>query len=286
MNALEQQQIRDKCAYDEGVNFLLQFPGMTQEILESFFIPDSQPNALSLNEIYERMLLSATNVGHNINTVRKHIGHIWFDQDATAQVGWNLMRETLFHFDAKRISQTFGENTEQWAAVWGAIKPDGEQPPRTIERFCKTIISAASFINQFNSADDFYEWVNFFDRDSRARAALPMLIESEVYGYGFALACDFIKGLGYPNFPKPDLHLMDICRGLGLCSEKATSFEVYKTTIRAAQNAGVTPYAYDRVFYIIGSENFFNQTVERPIGITNTKAIFIQRTRPILDAIK
>jgi len=286
VNAIEQQQMKDKCAYEEGVKFLLQFPGMTQEILESFFIPDSQPHTLPLNSIYENMLLSATNVGRNINTVRKHIGHPWFD-DAAHKI-WDDTKAKLFHFDPKIIEETFGEDWEKWGNVWTAIATNTSQPPRTVERFCKTIISAAHFINQFTSADDFYNWIEFFDHDSRARAALPMLIEAEVYGYGFALSCDFIKGLGYPNFPKPDLHLIDICRGLGLCSSQATPYEVYKTTIRAAQNANVTPYAYDRVFYVIGSENFFQEsnTIKRPPNMTNTKTAFIERTLPILADIK
>ncbi len=37
-----------------------------------------------------------------------------------------------------------------------------------------------------------------------------MLLGREINGFGFALSCDFLKELGYEDFPKPDVHLRDI----------------------------------------------------------------------------
>jgi hypothetical protein len=65
-------------------------------------------------------------------------------------------------------------------------------------------LSGAKFLSQFSSADDFYRWVDFFGEDERARSALPMLLPEEIAGFGFALACDFVKELDYENFSKPD----------------------------------------------------------------------------------
>jgi hypothetical protein len=283
MNLLEQQRMRDRRAYEEGIKFLLQFDGLTESILESYFQPDSQARALTIGGIYEKMLLSATNVGRNINTVKKHLGHAW--GNSVQQEEWLLTKSKVCAFMPKKIIETYGDNPANWHMVWHTIRPNTAIPPRTVMRFCQTVISAASFIAQFHSADDFYDWIEFFDRDVRARAALPMLIENEVVGYGFALACDFIKDLGYANFPKPDLHLEDICKGLGLCSQQANMFQVYKAIIRAAGNAEVTPYAFDRVFYLIGSGNLFNHVQLRAKleSMVNRKKIFIEKGRNILQ---
>lgn len=63
---------------------------------------------------------------------------------------------------------------------------------------------------QFTSAEDFCAWVDLFDYDDKTRPALPLLLQSEVYGFGLALACDFLKELGYLNFAKPDVHLTNL----------------------------------------------------------------------------
>lgn len=78
------------------------------------------------------------------------------------------------------------------------LKPRGSirRTPRSIwPRYCRTILSGAKFLVQFESANDFYEWVDFFDKDERARVALPLLLDREIEGFGFDLACDFVMGL-------------------------------------------------------------------------------------------
>jgi len=113
-------------------------------------------------------------------------------------------------------------------------------------------------MTQFETADDFYKWVDFFDSDSRARAALPMLLDNEIKGLGFALACDFLKELGYINFAKPDVHLRDIFMGLKLCPPKVNDYQVFKAVIRLAKNAGVPPYSADKLFWLVGSGYFYD----------------------------
>lgn len=117
-------------------------------------------------------------------------------------------------------------------------------------------------MSQFSSADDFYEWVerweNFSDKDERARPALPMLLAQEIDGVGFALACDFLKELGYKNFSKPDVHVKDIFGGIGLCPLGASDYEVFKAVARVARNVDVTPYNVDKLFWLIGSGYFYD----------------------------
>jgi len=159
------------------------------------------------------------------------------------------------------------------------LNPIGKirRTPRSIwPQYCTTILYAAQFMTQFEKPDDFYNWVDFFDSDSRARAALPMLLGNEIKGLGFALACDFIKGLGYVNFAKPDVHLRDIFIGLNLCPPKANYYQVFKAVIRLAKNAGVTPYKADKLFWLIGSGYFYDDKYIGNNGrVGNYKAQFI-----------
>ncbi len=112
---------------------------------------------------------------------------------------------------------------------------------------------------QFPAAKEFYEWVDFFNDDDRARPALPLLIHQEVFGVGFALACDFLKELGYTKFAKPDVHLIKIFVGLELCPPGPTPSpsQVFKSIIRVADNVKKTPYDVDKLFWLVGSGNFY-----------------------------
>ena len=162
-------------------------------------------------------------------------------------------------------SEVLAKFTTSWEQVLdeieGRLKPTGKirRTSRSIwPHYCQTILSAAQFMVQFPTVDDFYQWVDFFDHDDRARAALPLLLDREIDGFGFALACDFLKELGYINFAKPDVHLRDIFVGLKLCSEKADDYEVFKAVVRVAKNAGVTPYNADKLFWLVGSGYFYD----------------------------
>jgi hypothetical protein len=146
--------------------------------------------------------------------------------------------------------------------VVGQLEPRGSirRTTRSISpQYCRTVLSAAKFLSQLESAEEFYGWVASFDGlDERARPALPMLLDTEIAGLGFPLACGFIKELGYENFSKPDVHVKDIFWAIGLCPWGTSDYEVFKAVARVARNVGVTPYNVDKLFWLlIGSGNFY-----------------------------
>ncbi len=55
-----------------------------------------------------------------------------------------------------------------------------------------------------------------------------MLLDAEIFGYGFPLACDFLKEIGYVDYGKPDVHLKNIFCELGLVDE-GDDYKVFKT---------------------------------------------------------
>jgi len=189
----------------------------------------------------------------------------------------------LEDFNPEAVLAKYGDN---WQAVLDQVvkelKPRGEirRTPRSIwPLYCQTILSAAAFIDQFDSAKQFFEWVDFFDRDARARPSLPMLLDREIDGFGFALSCDFLKELGFINFPKPDVHLHDIFTALELCQAEADDYQLFKAIIRVAGNANVTPYAVDEVFWLIGSGKFYADPAIGSIGSHKQEFIEFARSK-------
>lgn len=83
-----------------------------------------------------------------------------------------------------------------------------------------------------------------------------MLLSKEIDGFGFALACDFLKELGYRDYPKPDVHLIKIFSSLGL-SESDEQYDVYKSIIEMSEVVGEDAYTVDKIFWLISSGRFY-----------------------------
>jgi thermostable 8-oxoguanine DNA glycosylase len=245
-NLISQDKI-DKQVYLLAKEYLLSLEKITSELLEKYLVPpEGGPKTLS--EIYIRMLESAQNAGMGPKVIGEAMG------------GLEKLRPLLLEFEPRSVVAKYGND---WARVLDdivvTIKPKGKvrKTPRSLwPRFCKTIVSGAKFLAQFETADDFGKWVDFFDRDERARPSLPMLLQYEIDGFGFPLACDFLKEIGYANFGKPDVHLKAIFAELKL-SETRKDYDVFKAIVRVAKNAGVTPYNVDKLFWLIGSGKFY-----------------------------
>ena len=139
--------------------------------------------------------------------------------------------------------------------------------------YAKSIISASKFINSFDNAKDFDDFVNRFSYNEMSSAALPMLLEREIFGLGFPLACDFLKELGYSEYPKPDVHIKDIFVALDLCENN--DYSAYKAVIEMANIVEDCPYNVDKMFWLIGSGNYYLHN----ISIGRNKDKFIERIK-------
>jgi hypothetical protein len=267
----------DKAVYDFAKQFLLQQSGdgVTPELLEKHLNPKPRPQ--SIPSIYQRILESAQNANLKANVVGGAIG------------GVENLGPSLCEFDPKLVLAKY----PSWESILDGLERTllrGRKIRRTSRslwpHYCQAILSSARFMSQFETADDFYNWVSFFDNDSRARPALPMLLANEIEGFGFALASDFLKELGFINFGKPDVHLRDIFVGLNLCFADASDYEVSKAIVRLAKNANVSPYNTDKIFWLIGSGFFYD---DKQIGdkgkIGSRKAEFIREAKAKLPSL-
>ncbi len=93
---------------------------------------------------------------------------------------------------------------------------------------------------------------------------LPLLLSEEIAGYGFALACDFLKENISPLFVKPDTHIKYIFKGLGLSNVDASDYQVFLDVVRFANSISQIPFAVDRLFWMIGSGKFPNAVLQVP----------------------
>ena len=133
-----------------------------------------------------------------------------------------------------------------------------------------------SFFDWVCCPDDFDSFVNQFRYNSAAKIALPLLISTRIRGMGFALVCDMLKEMGYVDYPKPDVHIIDICEALGLSSRN--QYDCFETICQMATDNDVTPYRVDKILWLICSGRFYMDGM----NIGRHKEQFIESARQML----
>ncbi len=227
--------------------------GMKKSDLDKYFHgEDREPE--SLKDVFIQLIASAQNrrampKAIKFNDRKKEIGRILYDFDfvKTAQMDLASLHKqfcNVFH------SEYIESSHDSWR-IWS-----------------NAVIDSAKFISEFKDLKDFKGFVNLFYCNARTRIALPLYISTKIKGIGFALACDALKELGYTQYPKPDGHIINTCYELGLSSKNGTSNEAmisaFEAVVKMAEDNEVTPYQVDKVLWLIGSGNFYNNGISIP----------------------
>lgn len=241
---------RNKLIFAAARNYLLTFPNVDEGMIDKHLNYRKEGRRNSLNDLLFGML----------NSVQNKQGM----QDRVFGKLENL-QPYLENYDPLQIAKRYGDNwSRDWGKLFVAIQ-NGYTPPgkMAIDKprnpwviFCKATISASHFLSRFSDVGEFDEFVSRFYLNEYTRLALPLLLDKEIFGLGFALACDFLKENGYPKFVKPDTHIKDIFKGLGL-SQYDDDYEIFKDVIRFSESIDEIPYVVDKLFWLVGSGKFY-----------------------------
>ncbi|HPM47658.1 MAG TPA: hypothetical protein PL056_11365 [bacterium] len=209
---------------------------------------------MNMKDVFKRMIISSANRQMGKNVILKRT-----EKDGD-EIG--ILTDVLFDFDHNKVITKYGEDCETLLNELVKIVGEVRKEKNSLwPKFCKTILSSGKFLNKFNDFSDFESWVIFFNKDSRSRVALPMIISKEVEGFGFALACDFLKEIGYEGFGKPDVHIKEIFYGLKLSNSKEDYF-VFKDLVEFATLADKSPFYIDKLFWLCSTGNFHYDKIE------------------------
>jgi len=178
------------------------------------------------------------------------------------------MDQILFQFEPRQVLRVYKND---WGSLFKEYKKEfGSRYKMVISNkknawvmYSKGVLSCANFLDNFTSFKEIDGFVKYFTRENNEFliAALPMLLEKEIYGFGFPLACDFLKELGYNQYGKPDVHLKEIFTGLKLV-ETQNDYEIFKLLVRIGKIVGKAPVIVDKVFWLIGSGKFHLDNIE------------------------
>ena len=169
------------------------------------------------------------------------------------------IKEILYGFDFRRVADCNPEKL--YYTFRHEFNVTSKDTPQNLwNRWTYAVVDSAKFVSQFNSVDDFKDFVSLFDYNSTTRMALPLVISTKIKGVGFALACNFLKELGYVNYPKPDVHITDTCTAFGLSDEN--QYSVFEAIVQMAEDNGESPYKVDKVLWLICSGFFHNDDIK------------------------
>lgn len=257
-------------AYQSAKEYLLNRINRSdaETILEHYIsLPDGSANPTSIENLYLRLLSSAQNANMKAGVIGGSIG------------GVEKLGSVLCNFSPTDVVEKYGNNfLTLLNDVETQLKPNGKfrKTPQSIwPKYCNTALNAANFLSQFSSGGEFYSWANHYYKDPRSLAALPLILEQEIYGIGYPLACDFLKELGFINYGKPDVHIMDIFIGIGLCNSKLSPYQIQKTIVEIASANNVSAYNVDKLFWLIGSGKFYDHPDIQSTG--RNKSDFIEQ---------
>lgn len=244
--------------YEEAYKFLELKVG--EDVLKRQFEGYLNQTPQSLNIVYKRLLESLKNRQGFVNFIAKI----------------ESMDSILLDFSPNDIHLKYGNDWEKlfkdFEKIFGdKYKMDINNKRNSWVIFTKGVISGAKFLSNFKIVKDFDNFVHSFFYNEFTIASLPMLLEKEIFGLGFPLACDLLKELGYIQYGKSDVHLKDIFEQLHI-SEDVSDYEVFKKIVKIGLLVNQPPVIVDKIFWLIGSGRFY----ESDINIGKQKAEFVK----------
>ena len=249
--------------FDEAQEYLLSFDPIDENMLDKHLNAWKECKTHTVQDLLWGMLESVSNkrgMPHTIGPIEK-------------------LRPFLEDFIPSRIIEKYDDDWKKlFKTIENKYKPPGrmaiDNPKSYWVIFCKSVISVSRFLSRFSNLDEFGNFVSQFYLNEYTRVALPLLLEKEVFGLGFALACDFLKENGYTKFVKPDVHIKAIFHGIGI-SKSNSDYDVFKDVIRFSEDINELPYCVDKLFWLVGSGRFYLDEVR----INTNREEFIERIK-------
>ena len=234
----EQNQKVYKLMYKYLLKILPQ--GVQKEDLDRYF-ESEHTDINSLNEVYEQFLFSAQNYQSMPNVIK-------FTQRKEE------IKSMLFNYDFKQISELNPKDLyQQFRSAFNVNSADNNF--NSWLKFSKSAITSAKFMSEFKNVEDFKTFVQQFDYNVHTRMALPLLIAHKIHGFQFALSCDCLKELGFTNYCKPDVHIIDVLEQTGISTKDPIN--VFESITKMAKDCNTTPYKIDKIMWLICSGNFY-----------------------------
>ena len=228
-------------------------------------IYDISNSKTTLDNIYKRLLISCQNRNMMSSVIK-------FDKRE------EKFADILEQFNPSKILKKY-KSGEDLYKIFEQTKEFGvnKEHNELWKSFAQSVIDGAKFISRFDNVEAFKKMIGNIASYFPGTMMIPRLICGEIRGMGEALACDFIKEIGYVEYAKPDVHInyiiKEICNIDAIYDnesikvkdkEKITAIEVLNAIQQIAKNAGVSAFAVDKILWLIASGKYYDVDGKEP----------------------
>lgn len=258
---------KESIIYKEAIAFLLK-DGINSDLIKTYLTSERKKD---LNGIFYRLCESAKNRSMHDRVINQYLKSNTLEP----------LKELLFGFNPKEVAEKYKINKDERklrdsiADTIGKEEEKEKSERSILYQFAKTIIYSSHYLKSFTDAKDFYKWAEPFTQNDKIKYALPLLISAEIFGIKLALACDFLKEIGFMQYGKPDTHLKEIFTNSGLIDGKENKTSKQDLDIlRVIENIAeanpvtlgipTTPFAVDKIFWLVGSGKYYHTGQQMP----------------------
>jgi hypothetical protein len=247
--------------YLEAHNFLKEQAG--EDFMGELGDFKPTPRANNMKQIFYRLIESLIAT----RTMRETVGEI------------ALLADVLLQFNPKKTYKFYGNDV---AKLLNEIKAKHDSweigSYARWEVFCKGLLSGASFLSRLGSAKTFNQFVCGFKYNEKTMAVLPLLLQKEIRGLKFPMACSFLHSVGYTDYIAPDRHMRDLLHEIWV-TETWENYEALKALIKIARVNDVKPVVVHEIFTILSSDKISEDAIEP----YKHRRDFVRHITPILD---
>lgn len=216
------------------------------------FLQDVAPN--DLGGVFYRMAFHLQNATMKSNIIDFKANH-------------KIIGEVLLNFDYNALLDKYADEKSLYKALSEKIpkiKYDDINFEKNVGyKYAKSLYASAKFLRKYNSFDELLECF------SNMEAMLPLFLHYEIYGFGIALACDFVKELNTNfDFAKPDIHIREIVFSLGFLDKISSGTRAdyhtmvcmkdIATQISKSTEQQISTYMLDKIWWLICTETFYH----------------------------
>ena len=141
-------------------------------------------------------------------------------------------------------------------------------------------MAGASFLNQLGSMKDFNAFMDTFQNNEMATAALPLLLQKVIVGLNFPMACTFLFNAGYPDYVFPDPKVKRLLKDIGM-TVSMDHYEALKILIMMARY-NKKPVAYvHKMLLLIGTGKLSDDGTKH----LKRRNEFVDHIIPMLDIL-
>lgn len=240
--------IREGMAVEE----IERIPRLTRDDVEKYFTPALKENIPGENGVHDIRCLFLRLCFHCQNGafIRGVINY---------EKNYGIIRDFTFDFNPTKFLEAYPDSEKAKQKLTKLLVIKSGRTAKVGE-YAERIHSFAKFVTQFDSYDDFVATVLPYGPFA------PLFVSMNTKGMQ-VLAYDFLKELD-PRFDlcKPDKHITEIVKALGLLDESSTSLMDLKVSLaigdlakRITDKTGkkTTAYKLDKMLWLICSETFY-----------------------------